>query len=107
VRKDALEQLCLDAVDAADVPEVVDDRPDAELHKAQRLLLSEFHPPLQQQTVSGNRQFEPLLFLEINRTLNRGIESDRPEPNGRTGGNTTKKPVYVKRSYGWIDSITR
>ena len=37
VRQDALEQFNLDAVDAANVPEVVDDRPDAELHQAQRL----------------------------------------------------------------------
>jgi hypothetical protein len=96
VRKDALEQLRLDAVDAADVPQVVDDRPDAELHQAQRLLVSELHPPLQQQTVSGYRQFEPLLFLETSRTLTRE-ESDRPQPNGRTGGNTTKKPIAELR----------
>lgn len=47
VRQDALEKLHLNAIDAANVPEVVDDRPEAELHQAQSLP-SEFHPPLQQ-----------------------------------------------------------
>lgn len=37
VRQDALEQIHLDAVDAAHVAEVVDGLPDAELQKAQGL----------------------------------------------------------------------